>query len=103
MTRILVGHFSNSGTAQAVIEELERGMWGNWQLGRDQIVFAEAAPPYRVRSVDLKTMRHTGARRLGLPPLIGDAGMALSPDGKWLYVALAEPPASDIFLMERSD
>jgi Tol biopolymer transport system component len=91
---------AGGGKEEPVTAALEPGMWGNWRVGSNGILFAEAKSPFRLRSLDPETMRQRDVGRLPSEPMRGDAGMALSPDGAWLYVSLADPLAGDIFLVD---
>lgn len=79
---------------------LEPGMWGNWQVGQHELFFVEAKPPYRIHGVDLRSHRDRIVGELARSPMAGDSGMALSPDGEWIYLALADPSASDLFVVD---
>ncbi|QOY91322.1 PD40 domain-containing protein [Paludibaculum fermentans] len=90
----------NGGTEETVFEGLDAGMWGNWRLHNDTIFFAGVQPPYSLRAFDLVTRRETILANLPNRPLVGDAGLAVAPDGASIFISLADPVASDLFLVE---
>ena len=89
------------GLEEPVYEDLHPGMWGNWRIGTAGVVFANPEPPYRLQLLNLKTRKAVEIGQLPTRPMAGDSAMALSPDGQWLYLSLPDPPASDLFLVER--
>lgn len=89
------------GTEEPVFQGLDAGMWGNWRLHNDTIYFAAVQPPYSLRSYDLATRREIQLATLPNRPLVGDAGLAVAPDGSSIFVSLADPVASDLFLVEQ--
>ncbi|MGC4056441.1 MAG: LpqB family beta-propeller domain-containing protein [Paludibaculum sp.] len=89
------------GAEEAVFQGLDAGMWGNWRLHNDTIYFAGVQPPYSLRSYDLAARKETHLTNLPNRPLVGDAGLAVAPDGSSILVSLADPVASDLFLVEQ--
>ncbi|MGJ5816278.1 hypothetical protein [Paludibaculum fermentans] len=89
------------GHEEVVFEGLDAGMWGNWRLFNDTIFFAGVKPPYSLRAFDLNTRKETSLAELPNRPLVGDAGLAVAPDGSAIFISLADPIASDLFLVEQ--
>lgn len=89
------------GAEESVFEGLDAGMWGNWRLHNNTILFAGVQPPYSLRSYDLATRKETQLTSLPNRPLVGDAGLAVAPDGTSVFVSLADPVAGDLFLVEQ--
>lgn len=91
----------SGGTEEVVFQGLDAGMWGNWRLHNDTIFFAGVQPPYSLRAFDLTTRKETQLATLPNRPLVGDAGLAVAPDGSSVFISLSEPVASDLFLVEQ--
>ena len=88
------------GPEREVLPELEPGLWGYWRVDAAGILFAETEAPYRLRRFDPSSGRITLLSHLPRPPLPGEAGMAPA-SGDWLYVALADAPAGDLFIVDQ--
>jgi Tol biopolymer transport system component len=91
----------SGGTEEAVFQGLDAGMWGNWRLHKDTIFFAGVQQPYSLRAFDLATRKETQLATLPNRPLVGDAGLAVAPDGSSVVISLSEPVASDLYLVEQ--
>ncbi len=90
----------NGGTEEPVFEGLDAGMWGNWRIHNDTIFFAGVQLPYSLRAFDLNTRRETVLASLPNRPLVGDAGLTIAPDGASIFISLADPVASDLFMVD---
>lgn len=91
---------AGGGAEEPVFENLDPGMWGNWRLQGNMILFAGAKPPYPLRSFDLTTRQVTHLANLPNRTLSGDAGLAIAPDGSAIFVSLSDPVASDLYIVD---
>jgi hypothetical protein len=90
---------SDGGEEMPVIESLPPAPWGNWCLGPGGIYYLDA-----VRNPGIRFLPFSGdkERRIGelKQPSLGDTGLAISPDGKWVLYSQVDLLGSDIIVAE---
>jgi len=94
---------AKGGAEELVLDRLKPGYWGYWAPSSDGIYFLDAPQDsdrpalYFYRFSDHAT-RQLAAIDRSIP--IGDSGMALSPDGKYLLYTQVDQRGSDIMLAD---
>jgi Tol biopolymer transport system component len=96
--RVLV----EGGEETLVLDLLQPGLWGYWAVVDEGIYFlnAEAESRPAIEFYRFATRRVTPIAALEKEPVLGDPGLAVSPDGRWLLYAQRDQEASDIMLVE---
>ena len=89
---------TSGGEETRVVQEKTLG-YLNWTLWKDKLIFSISQGKYgtTIRQLDLQTKEATEMATLEAPP---STGLAVSPDGQWLYVVQVEPPEGDLMLVE---
>jgi Tol biopolymer transport system component len=89
---------TSGGEETSVVEE-ETLRYFNWTLWNDKIIYSIRQGEYgtTIRQLDPKTQEETEIASLEAPP---SDGLAVSPDGQWLYVVQVEPPEGDLMLVD---
>ena len=90
------------GEETLVLDLLQPGLWGYWAVVDEGIYFlnAEAEPRPAIEFYRFATRRVIPIAALEKEPVLGDPGLAVSPDGRWLLYAQRDQEASDIMLVE---
>ena len=74
---------SNGGEEKPAIEALPPALWGNWSLGARGIYYVDGP---RNALIQLHPYSGDAPARIAelKQPSLGDTGLAISPDGKWV-------------------
>jgi Tol biopolymer transport system component len=91
------------GPEEPCVPELKPGFWGYWALGDKGLYFLEW--PGAGKSATIWWQPFAGGSRshIGLvagPPVVGDSGFALSPDGRYLLYSQVDQEGSDLLILE---
>ena len=92
----------NGGEETAVLDFPNGRLWGYWALANTGIYFvnSEASTRPALQFFSFGTTRTSHVVALDQKPVPGDAGMAISPDGRWLLYTQEDSRGSDIMLVE---
>jgi Tol biopolymer transport system component len=88
------------GSETPVLDALPAAMWGNWALTREGIFFLDATVHANIRYFDLATRQTRLIATLPRRPSVGDSGLAVSPDGRWLLYSQLDLQGSVIMVTE---
>ncbi len=88
-----------SGGEETSIVEEKTLRYLNWTLWQDKLIYSVRQGQYgtTIRQLDLETIEESDIATLEAPP---GNGLAVSPDGQWLYVSQVEPPEGDLMLVD---
>jgi len=89
-----------SGTESAVLDALPAAMWGNWALTAEGIFFLDATSHSTIRYFDIMAGQTRPIAALPRRPSVGDSGLAVSPDGRWILYSQLDLQGSVIMLIE---
>jgi Tol biopolymer transport system component len=90
------------GVEESVIEELRSGFWGYWAPAKNGVYFVNQPDPGSLPGLyfyETATRKRTQLASLEKPAAVGDSGLALSPDGRYILYAQMDQSGSDILLM----
>jgi Tol biopolymer transport system component len=90
----------NGGEETPVLDALAPAMWGNWALRPDGIYFLDATSNASLQFFDFKTQRLRLISRMQKSPSVGDTGLAVSPDGRFVLASQLDSQGSVIVLGE---
>lgn len=92
----------NGGPESPVPELRQAGYWRSWGVLKQGIYFISKEPAARqtIRFFSFQTRRITPPLTVDKPALWGQAGLALSPDGRELLYAQLDHAVYEIMLME---
>jgi hypothetical protein len=90
------------GEETLVLDLLQPGLWGYWAVVDEGIYFlnVEAKPRPAIEFFRFATRRATRVFVPEKDPAYADAGLALSPDGRWILYVQMDQETSDIMLVE---
>ncbi len=91
-----------NGVEESVIEELRSGFWGYWAPARNGVYFVNQPDPGSLPALyfyENATRKRTRLALLTKPAAVGDSGLALSPDGRYILYAQMDQSGSDILLV----
>ena len=82
-----------------VIEQLDAGLWGYWDLTKDGIYFYDA----KTRAIEFFSFATRKLTKVAVPergPIRFNQGLSVSPDGRWILYAQNDIIGGDIMLVE---
>jgi Tol biopolymer transport system component len=88
------------GTEAAALATLPAAMWGNWALTAGGIFFLDSTSHATIRYFDLAMGQTRPIAAMPRRPSVGDSGLAVSPDGRWVLYSQLDLQGSVIMLME---
>jgi Tol biopolymer transport system component/serine/threonine protein kinase len=90
------------GAEEAVVAGLKAGYWGYWALSPRGVYVMDSEGESALAGVHLLRFDGVRSRVFGLEKNIvpGDAGMAVSPDGRWLLYTQLDQSGSDLMLVD---
>ncbi|HEY1340993.1 MAG TPA: hypothetical protein VGF59_25955 [Bryobacteraceae bacterium] len=86
-----------------VMPSLHPLMWGNWALGANGIYYLDypdSGDGARLQFFDFRAGAGRTIAPLSHRPVVGDTGLAVSPDEKWILYSQVDRAGSDIMLAE---
>jgi Tol biopolymer transport system component len=87
-----------------VVPALAPAMWGNWTLSSRGIYYLDWSDSQRdsarIQFYDFQGDTTRSLATISRTPAIGDAGLAVSPDEKWLLYSQVDQAGSDVMLVE---
>ena len=93
----------NGGVEEVVLSHLKPGYWGYWQICDGSVYFADKESPRNPAALFqyvLSTGKLTRLHDLEKPPIVADAGLAISPDCRTALYSQRDQSGSDIFLVD---
>jgi hypothetical protein len=87
------------GEETLVLEQLAVGLWGYWGLTAEGIYFYDASTK-AIEFFSFATHKVTQIAKPGKDPVRFNAGLAVSPDGRWILYAQVDQSNSNIMLVE---
>ncbi len=82
-----------------VVEQLDGGYWGYWDIAKDGIYFYDA----KTKAIEFFSFATRELAKVAVPeikPPRIDPGLSVSPDGRWILYAQVDQVDSDIMLVE---
>ena len=93
---------ANGGEETAVLDFPNNPLWGYWALANTGIYFVTLDSSTRpaLKFFSFRTNRTSHVMALDRLPVSHDAGLAISPDGRWLLYTQEDSRGSDIILVD---
>jgi Tol biopolymer transport system component len=90
------------GEEKLILDQLKPGCWGYWAVVDRGIYFVntEAKPRPVVEFFSFATRRVTQVAVMEKDPALGNPGLAVSPDGRWILYTQMDQSGNDIMLVE---
>jgi hypothetical protein len=90
------------GEERLILDQLKPGLWGYWAVVDRGIYFVnpEAKPHPVLEFFSFATQWVTQVAVMKKDPVLGNPGLAVSPDGRWILYAELDQSGSDIMLVD---
>jgi Tol biopolymer transport system component len=93
------------GPEEQVLSRLKPGYWGYWGLCNDSLYFVDKEAPRSPAALfryELSSRKLTRLHDIVKPPIVGDSGLAISPDCRATLYTQRDQSGSDIMLANLS-
>jgi Tol biopolymer transport system component len=91
------------GPEEVLVPELQAGFWGYWALAEKGVYFLEWPGPGKSATIWWQPLAGGARIQLGFvvgPPVVGDSGFTVSPDGRYLLYSEVDQAGSDLLILE---